>query len=156
MADLSGFNALAPENQNNRCLPKGEYRCVMVDCKEKTTKDGTGRYLNSEFSILDGEHQNKKIFCKFNIWLDPSKEEAIRIAKAQLSELCRAINVPTPRDTSELCGKPVIVKLTIKSSDDYGDQNNVVGFKAAQLHQVTTPPPQQRPAAQQAATGGVW
>jgi hypothetical protein len=157
MADLSGFDALAPENQNSRCLPKGEYRCVMVASERKATNDGTGHYLNCEFSILDGEYQNQKIFCNLNVWLHPSKEKAIKIAKGQLSELCRSVGVLTPKDTSELHGKPLIVRLVIKTSDEYGDQNAVVGFKACQLHQVAAPPPP--PVAQtesKQAVGGVW
>lgn len=156
MADLTGFDAQAPENQNSRCLPKGEYRCVMVASERKATNDGTGHYLNCEFSILDGEYQNQKIFCKLNVWLHPSKEKAIKIAKGQLSELCRAVNVLTPKDTSELHGKPLIVKVTIKTSDDYGDQNNVVGFKACQIHQVAPAQPQAQARVQQATAGGVW
>jgi hypothetical protein len=156
MADLTGFDAQAPENQNSRCLPKGEYRCVMVNSERKATNDGTGHYLNCEFAILDGEYQNQKIFCKLNVWLHPSKEKAIKIAKGQLSELCRSVGVLTPKDTSELHGKPVIVKVTIRTSDDYGDQNNVVGFKGCQLHQVAAPPPPVAQTESKQAVGGVW
>lgn len=155
MADLTGFDAQAPENQSSRCLPKGEYRCVMVNSERKATNDGTGHYLNCEFAILDGEFQNQRIFCKLNVWLHPSKATAIKIAKGKLSELCRAVNVLTPKDTSELHGKPLIVKVTIKTSDDYGDQNDVVGFRACQLHQVAAPPARAVQDTRQAA-GGVW
>lgn len=136
--DLQGFDPTAPENQG--CLPKGEYRCVMVKSERKATNDGTGHYLSCEYQILDGEYQNQRIFQNLNLWLDSSKSTAIKIARGQLSELCRAINVLTPKDTSELHNKPVIVKVNVRESDEYGSQNNVTGFKAAQVHTVGSPP----------------
>jgi hypothetical protein len=141
---LDGFNPMAPENQGSRnVLPKGAYRCVLVDAQRKATSDGSGAYLNCEFAILDGEFQNQRIFTKLNLWLHPSKEMAIKIAKGQLSELCRAVNCLTPKDTTELYNKPVMVRVTIKSDDEYGDQNNVTGFKACQVHSTAQTQPAQ-------------
>lgn len=154
---LEGFDPTAPENQSSRCIPKGEYRCVMVTAERKPTNDGSGAYLNCEFQILDGEYQNQRIFCRLNLWLDRSKDKAIKIAKGQLSELCRSVNVLTPKDTSELCNKPLIVKVKIRESSDYGDQNEVTGFKAAQVHQVSAPTlAVAAPAGAKPATSGVW
>ncbi len=117
MADLGGFDANDPKNKApSNALPKGEYKAVLVKSERKATSAGDGFYLDCDFQIVSGEFQNKHIFHKLNLWLHPSKSQAIQIAKGQLSELCRAVGVPNPKDSSDLHNKAVIIKLTVKES----------------------------------------
>lgn len=137
MADVSGFDANAPENNQKSVLPAGEYDVICVKSERKQTKDGLGAYLNCEFKVTRGEYQNRTIFHKFNLWLTKDKQQAIDIAKGQFSEFCRAVSVPTPKDSSELHNKPLAVKINAKESKDYGVQNNVTKFSARQVVGVT-------------------
>jgi hypothetical protein len=134
MADLgfgdSGFDALAPENQRtNSVVPAGEYPAIMVDSERKPTKNGDGFYLNTKWQIVSGEFQNRIVFMKYNLWLDSSKTTALSIARGQFSELCRAVGVANPKDSSELHNRPCMIKVKIKKSDDYGDQNEIASYK---------------------------
>ena len=128
MASLSGFNAAAVEPSTGfDCVPAGDYDVVIMTSEMKTTKDGSGQYLKLEFAILNGQFQNRKIFTNLN--LVNKNETAVKIAKANLSAICRAVGVLTPNDSSELHGKPMTVRVTIRKSDEYDDQNEIKSFK---------------------------
>lgn len=135
-----GFDSNAKENQKqNNCLPAGEYQAVLVASEKKPTKDGTGSYLKMDFQITSGEFQNQHIFTNCNLWLaatDDKKRMAIQIAKGQLSELCRAVGVPTPKDSRELHGIPMLIKLNAKENGEYGMQNNITKYSPAPRMQV--------------------
>jgi hypothetical protein len=131
----SGFDATAKENQKvSNCLPAGEYPAVLVASEKKQTKDGSGHYLKMDFQITSGEFQNQHIFSNCNLWLaltDDKKRTAVQIAKGQLSELCRAVGVLNPKDSKELHGIPLMIKLNAKENGEYGMQNNITKFSPA-------------------------
>jgi len=131
MASLGdgGFDAAAPENQKtSSVVPAGEYPAIMIESEKVATKASDGHYLKTQWQIVKGEFQNRRIFCNFNLWLNPSKELAIQIGKGQFSECCRAVNVLNPKDSSELHNKVCIVKLKIVKDDQYGDKNEITKF----------------------------
>lgn len=128
----SGFDSTAKENQKvNTAIPAGEYQAVLVASEKKPTKNGDGAYLKMDFQITSGEFQNKHIFVNCNLWLpltDDKKRTAVQIAKGQLSELCRAVGVANPKDSKELHGIPLLIKLNVKKNGDYGMQNNITKY----------------------------
>lgn len=155
MADLgfgpNGFDANAPENQRtNSVVPAGEYPAIMTESERKLTKDGDGAYLNCKFQIVRGEHQNRIVWKKFNLWLDASKKQAIKFAVGEFSEFCKAVGVTSPKDSAELEDKPCMIKVKVKKSDDYGDQNDISGFKPM----GTAAPATQEPVA--STSGNPW
>ena len=146
MASLSGFNAAEVEPTTGfDCVPAGDYDVVIMTSEMKTTKDGSGQYLKLEFAILNGQFQNRKIFTNLN--LVNKNETAVKIGKANLSAICRALQVLTPNDSSELHGKPMTVRVTIRKSDEYDDQNEIRSFKPK-----GAAPPVNAPVATTAAT----
>jgi len=128
----NGFDSTAKENQKeNNALPAGDYPAVLVASEKKQTKDDSGSYLKMDFQIIRGEFQNKHIFTNLNLWLaqtDEKKKMAVKIAKGQLSELCRAVGVGTPKDSTELHGVPIMIRLNAKENGEYGMQNNITKF----------------------------
>lgn len=136
MADLgfgdSGFDATAPENQSDRSVvPAGTYTAIIAASEKVATKDGKGQYLKLQWQIVRGEFINRVIFQNVNLWLAPEKDQAIKIARGQMSEICRACGVLTPKDSSELHGKACDIKVKVRKSDQYSDQNEISGVKAA-------------------------
>lgn len=128
----SGFDAEAPENQRaSSVLPAGEYPAIMTESERVSTKAGDGAYLKTKWQIVAGEFQNRVIFANFNLWLPPVKAVALNIARGQFSEFCKAVSTPNPKDSSELHNKVCMVKLKVKVDDQYGDKNEIAGFKAA-------------------------
>ena len=169
MANLEGgFDAKAPENNASNVIPKGEYPAILIKSELKDTANGKGKRLNLDFQILSGEFQNKRIFESLNIYLrrnefktiaewetalkaDDKTLQAVTIARGQMSELCRAVNVTNPQDSSELHNKPVIIKVGIQEANaDFPAKNKITGYKpkgaAAQTPTMFTPPPVNAPA----------
>lgn len=141
----SGFDSTAKENQRvNNALPAGEYHAVLVASEKKATKLGDGAYLDCQFQIASGEFQNRRVMHKFNLWLaltDDKKRMAVQIAKGQLSELCRAVGVLNPKDSTELHGIPMMIRLNCKENGEYGMQNNITKFSPMPNRQAVAPVP---------------
>jgi len=134
MADLTdlGFDANNVEPNSFDLIPVGEYDAVIVKSEVKKTNDGTGRYLNLQLQILNGPYQNRTLFDLLNLW--NKNDKAQQIAKGTLSAICRAVNVLTPKDTSELHNKPLRVSVGVqKGSGDYPeDKNKIKAYKPRQ------------------------
>jgi hypothetical protein len=127
VADLSGFDANNYQPNQFDVLPAGEYEVVITDSKLKPTSNGAGEYLELVLQVLSGDYQNRKVWDRLNI-KNPSAK-AQEIARGTLSAICRAVGVMTPHDSSELHGKPLLVKLVVKSDPEFGDKNEVKAYK---------------------------
>jgi hypothetical protein len=88
--------------------------------------------------VLGGQYQNKHLFDRLN--LQNASDQAVQIARGTLSAICRAVGVMTPKDSSELHNKPLRVKVTVKKSDDYGEQNEVKAYKPRLITDNAVPP----------------
>jgi hypothetical protein len=140
----NGFDANAPENKNaSNVIPAGDYQAVIVASEKKANTKGTGSYLKLEIQITGGEFQNRRLFENINLWLtgnDQKTQDAVKIAKAKLSELCRAVNVLNPKESAELHGKAFSMTLGVRDAGEYGMQNNIKKFKPRTMAAVPTPP----------------
>jgi len=125
MADLNGFNAndVDPVDTDFEPVPPGHYIAVITESEMKETKSGNGSYLALTFEICEGEYTHKKVWTNLN--LDNPSEAAVRIAKGQLSSICRAAGVMTPSDSVELHNLPIKIKVTHKKRTDGEDGVNV-------------------------------
>ena len=129
-------------------VPAGDYPCTITDAALKPTKRGDGEYVMLVHEVADGEFKGRKIFDRLNIH-NPNKT-AEAIGRRQLSSLAAALNLPEIDDTDILVGAPVTVRVTVRSSAEYGDQNDVKAYLPRE--QAAAPKPAARPAAQR---GGV-
>lgn len=130
MADLSqlGYSPETTEaNTGFDALPAGEYPAVATEAELKDTKAGTGKYLKVTFEIIEGNGKGRKVFTNFNL-VNPN-QDAVQIGHAQLKEWATAAGNPNAKDTSELIHKPVVLKLTVKKDEEYGDGNEVKSYK---------------------------
>ena len=126
--NLSGFNAADVEpNAAFTPLPAGEYQAIITESEMKPTKDGQGKYLQLKLQILNGQHHNRTLFDRLN--LVNKNDVAVQIAKGTLSSICRAVNVLTPNDSSELHSKPLSIKVAIRNDQNGNPQNEVKGYK---------------------------
>ena len=60
--------------------------------------------------------------------LEHPNETTVKIARAELSALCRAVGVMQPKDSVELHGLPFMVTVRCKKGDDGQIFNEVRGF----------------------------
>jgi len=145
MADLGNFNANNVDPLPDlEPLPAGQYVVVATESEMKPTKAGTGAYLEIKFQVIEGDHQGRPVWARFNL-ANPN-ETAVQIAKAELAALCRAVGVLQPRDSCELHNLPVVVKVRCKRRPDTDEiTNEIKGYTtrmpvAAQPPQAPPPP----------------
>ncbi len=131
MSNLGDLNFDAKKVEPNvgfDVIPAGEYDAVITSSKVEPTKKNDGRMVVLELQILSGEFQNRKLFDRLNLW-NPS-EKAVTIARGTLSAICRAVNVLTPKDTSELHNRPLRVKVAVSDDPQYGKRSEIKGYKS--------------------------
>jgi hypothetical protein len=68
-------------------IPAGKYNAVISDSEMKDTRSGTGRYLQLEFEIIDGEFKNRKLWARLN--LENPNPDAVRMDVRSLGHLPR-------------------------------------------------------------------
>src|SRR5262245_3054907 len=98
---LNGFNANDVDpNFAFEAIPAGKYLAVITESEMKPTKAGVGQYLQFTFQVLEGEYKGRLVWSRLN--LDNPNATTVKIARAELSAICRAIGVPAPKDSAEL------------------------------------------------------
>jgi hypothetical protein len=138
-------DAMPVSEKSYEPLPAGWYTASITAAELKNTKAGTGQYIAIRYDIIGPSHQGRIVFGNLNIRNPNPKAE--EIGRQQLGEVMRAIGIAKVADTDELIGGQLSIKVDIRSSEQYGDQNEVKGFKAIA---GSTPP---APVAKAAASG---
>jgi hypothetical protein len=110
-------------------LPAGWYQATITSAELKKTKAGTGEYIAIRYDILGPTHQGRVVFGNLNI-ANPN-QKAEEIGRQQLRELMVSIGLNSVSDTDQLIGGSLSIKLDVKSDEQYGDKNEVRGFKSA-------------------------
>jgi hypothetical protein len=154
MANLRGFDANQVEpSRTLDPLPAGKYLAVITESEEKPTKSGSGKFLQLTFQILEGEHKNRLLWARLN--LHNPNATTVQIARAELSAICRAVNVRAPNDSAELHNLPLVIHVKCKKRDDTGEiTNEIKGYSkkeslaapaANAQPQASSTPPWRRP-----------
>lgn len=145
MADLAGFNAEEVEpSAGFEPLPAGAYVAVIVESERKPTTKGDGSFLELVFEVIEGEAKGRKLWLRLN--LENPNEKAVQIARGQLSGICRAVDVLTPNDSTDLHDIPMVVKLRCRKRKDTGEIVN----DFASFHSMSEAEPGPAPAAKPA------
>ena len=131
MATLNNFDA----NQVDPSvaldpLPAGKYLAVVSESELKPTKTGGGKYLQLTFQIIDGEFKGRLVWARLN--LENRSEMTVKIARGELSAICRAIGVMQPKDSVELHNVPLEINVGLKKRDTNKPTNPSESTNAAQ------------------------
>ena len=125
MANLGGFDAREVEPQVGfEPIPADKYLAVVTASQMKETKAGDGHYLELTFQVIEGEYKGRNLWARLN--LDNANETAVKIARAELSAVCRAVGEMTPKDSHELHDLPLVVSVKLKKRDDTGEMTNEI------------------------------
>ncbi|OQZ07107.1 MAG: hypothetical protein B6D36_01605 [Planctomycetes bacterium UTPLA1] len=125
MSNLSGFNA----NEVDPAvgfdpIPAGRYLAIITESEMKPTKSEVGKYLQLTFQILEGEFKGRLVWARLN--LDNPNATTVKIARAELSAICRAVAVMAPKDSIELHNLPLIITVSHKKRQDTSEITNVI------------------------------
>lgn len=109
-------------------VPDGWYDVTITEADVKKTNAGTGTYIKLRYDITGPNHAGRVVFGNINN--SNPNPEAERIGNEQLGELMRAIGLTRLEDTDQLIGKRLTVKLVTRKSEQYGDKNEVKGYRS--------------------------
>ncbi len=125
MANLNNFDAnnVDPSVALDP-IPAGKYIAVVTETEMKPTKTGGGKYLQLTFQVLDGEYKGRLVWARLN--LENKSEMTVKIARGELSAICRAVGVMAPKDSVELHNIPLEINVGLKKRDDNGEFTNVI------------------------------
>ena len=126
-------------------LPAGKYLAEITASEMKPTKSGNGVYLQLEFTVLDGPCKGRKAWDR--LCINHPNELTQRIARGNLSAICRAVGVMQPRDSVELHSLPLVITVKCKKRQDTGEITNEV--KGYAKRESAAGQPQQAPAGDQ-------
>jgi hypothetical protein len=141
MANLNGFDA----NEVDPAvgfdpIPAGKYLAVITGSEMKPTKNNSGEYLELTFQVIEGEYKGRLLWARLN--LENPNALTVKIARAELSAICRAVSVMAPRDSVELHNLPLVITVAHKKRDDTGELTNVIkGYAKKSAAAPATSPP---------------
>ncbi len=125
MSNLNGFNANDVDPAVGfEPIPAGKYLAVITESEMKPTKKGVGNFLQLTFQILEGEFKGRLVWARLN--LDNPNATTVKIARAELSAICRAVGVMAPKDSIELHNLPLLITVAHKKRQDTGEITNVI------------------------------
>lgn len=125
-------------------IPAGKYLAIITDTTEKVAKSGS-RYVELTLQVVQGEHQNAKLWDILNLW--HPNEQPRNIARGTLKAICEAVGVRAT-DTQQLCNRPLVVTVAVEDNEYNGNvtkQNRIKGYSKREQQQSApqSPPPQQ-------------
>ena len=137
---LDGFNASEVEPQGTfEVIPAGRYVAVIIESVTKENSAKTGSFLEMVFQIIEGPNEGRKLWARLN--LKHPNETAVKIARAQLSSICRATGKMTPRDSAELHDIPLVIAVRVQKREDTGDMtNDISGYFKKEEGQAAASP----------------
>jgi hypothetical protein len=125
MAHLNGFNAQEVDPAVGfDPIPAGNHLAIITESELKPTKSGGGKYLQLTFQIIDGEFKGRLVWARLN--LENRNATTVKIARAELSAICRAVGVMAPKDSIELHNLPLVIKVGLKKRSDTQELGNVI------------------------------
>jgi len=109
-------------------IPAGDYEAIVTASEMKSTKDGTGQYLELTSEIQSGQYQGRRMWDRIN--LVNKNPKAVEIAQKQLAQLCHATGVLQVQNSEQLHNRPFVMKVAVKNDPERGPSNEIKGYKA--------------------------
>ena len=115
-------------------IPAADYDAKIISSEIKPTSNGAGTRLNLTFEVIGGEYNGRKIFEGLNI-KHTTSEKAQQIGQEQLSAICHAVGVMQLRDSNQLHGIPMQIKVRVRAATkdaqgniEYEARNEIRGW----------------------------
>jgi hypothetical protein len=121
---LINFNAADHQDAGPGPLPAGDFMVYVAASEMRINQDNGNQSLSLTLDVMQPETmQGRKVFSNYT--MSSHNEEAVRIGMQQLAQVCRAVGVMSPSDSTELHDIPFFVRLIAKQLDSGKVVNNV-------------------------------
>ena len=123
------FNAKDSEKMGGfEPIPAGWYLAEITKSEMKDTAAGTGKYLNLQMKVVDGEFAGRYLFTLLNL-VNPNPV-AVEIAQKELASICEACDIDELEDSTELHGIPMACRVAIRAGNsNYPPKNEIKAYK---------------------------
>jgi len=149
LGEAIDIDNIVPERGDFEPLPAGNYMAQVIDSDVVDTKANDGKILKLTLEVMDGPHANRKIWVNLN-YINKNAT-AQRIAAETIKKICDAVgHTGQLTDSEVLHYRPMRVKVTIRKSEEYGDQNDVKGWYSLS----SSAPPEGKAPPQSSGGGG--
>ncbi|VTS03351.1 DUF669 domain-containing protein [Tuwongella immobilis] len=139
MANLHGFDANEVDPQLDLDpIPAGKYVAVITASEMSPNKAGNGAFLKLTFQVIEGPFEGRMVWARLN--LDNPNPQAVTIARAELSAICRAVGVMQPNDSEDLHDLPLIITVKCRKREDTGEITNEIRGYSSRNEERSTPP----------------
>jgi len=130
-------NDYQPSTGSSQVYPRDDYIAILTSDELRQNKNKTGNGILFEFQIVQGNYAGGK----FRHWInfEHQNQQTVDIGRAELRALADACGVVSPRDTTMLYNKPLIVslgveyKLNTNTGAEEPFRNNVESFSPNQV-----------------------
>jgi hypothetical protein len=129
MAGLHEFDA--EKNYEGFVIPVGSYNAAITDSSEHQNSKKTGTYLKMVFTILDGPQKDQSIWLNLN--LNNPSEQAVRISRSTLKQICVACGGIKPTDSRDLHDIPMTIHVDTEQRSDNGQLKNTITRFASRM-----------------------
>lgn len=128
---LGDFNAMnvKPATMGGSAIPVsdnfGHLVIIYDDETLPSTKDPNNGVLNLKVKIIEGEHNGLEGVYRINYFFMGQDQNSIttkRIADAQLSAICHAVNVYNPKTVAELYNKPFRIVVELQKGEEAAEK----------------------------------
>ena len=116
-----------PTSTSSDPIPAGWYTAKITEAEEKDTKAGDGQYIKLRFDITGPSHEGRVVFTNLNHQNKNSK--AVEIALSHLRQIMVAGGLREVTHSDQLIGLDIAIKVSIRKSAEYGDQNDIKEYK---------------------------
>lgn len=127
MAKLpSAFNANDHEKMGDySAIPAGEYEAKITASESKESNNNPeNHYWKLTFEVISGDYKGRKLFKNLN--LVNTNPTAVEIANKELSTICEAVGKVAIKDTAELHGIPMKIKVKVtEATAKYPEGNDI-------------------------------
>jgi len=128
------MNAQTQEKKTYVPLPDGDYVVALNRVTEKQTKAGNGSYIDTSFTVTEGDSAKRLLFHTFLI--NHPSEKAQSIGREQLDKFLKSVGVNGGFESlgndsmalEALVGKELLVNITIEANPGYKDRNKIKKF----------------------------
>jgi hypothetical protein len=107
-------------------IPMGRYKAEIRSAKCGTTKNGAGYQVILNWSILEGEYENRTVWQ--SILIRHTSEDATRIGKQKFKDVLNAVGFTDEvTDLNVLLHKPCMIGVVVRQDKEgrYPDKNEV-------------------------------
>lgn len=108
-------------------IPAAKYEAMITETEMVDNANGSGSHLKMTFVVTKGDYEGRMLWHRLNL-KNPS-EKAVQIARGQLSAICRAVGILTPKDSTELHNLPLLVNVKQEAYEG-GISNKITSFSA--------------------------